>query len=179
MLGSIARGSERIKSLAQSLLAFSRPSPEDMVPLVCNELIERSLELCHYQILKGGVRLEKALAPDLPRVLGVSNQLEMALINLTVNAVHAMEGKGASSRSAPPSRGPEVEIAVSDEGPGIPEQIQPTLFEPFVTTKPAGKGTGLGLSTVLMIVERHQGKIDFTTAPGAGTTFRIRLPAAS
>jgi signal transduction histidine kinase len=48
-----------------------------------------------------------------------------------------------------------------------------------VTTKPAGKGTGLGLSTVLMIVERHQGKIDFKTAPGAGTTFRIRLPAAT
>ncbi len=179
MLSSIARGSERIKSLAQSLLAFSRPSQEDMIPLTPNELIERSLELCHYQILKGGVRLEKSLAPDLPRVLGVSNQLEMALINLTVNAVHAMEGRGGKLTVSSALKGPEVEIAVSDEGPGIPEQIQPTVFEPFVTTKAAGKGTGLGLSTVLMIVERHQGKIDFTTAPGAGTTFRIRLPAES
>jgi two-component system, NtrC family, sensor kinase len=179
MLSSIARGSERIKSLAQSLLAFSRPSHEDMVPLVLNELIERSLELCHYQILKGGVRLEKSLAPDLPRVTGVSNQLEMALINLTVNAVHAMEGTGGKLTVSSALKGPEVEIAVSDEGPGIPEEIQPTVFEPFVTTKPAGKGTGLGLSTVLMIVERHQGKIDFKTAPGAGTTFRIRLPAAT
>jgi signal transduction histidine kinase len=179
MLSSIARGSERIKSLAQSLLAFSRPSHEDMVPLALNELIERSLELCHYQILKGGVRLEKSLAPDLPRVTGVSNQLEMALINLTVNAVHAMEGTGGKLTVSSALRGPEVEIAVSDEGPGIAEDIQPTLFEPFVTTKPAGKGTGLGLSTVLMIVERHQGKIDFKTAPGAGTTFRIRLPAST
>jgi signal transduction histidine kinase len=179
MLSSIARGSERIKDLAQSLLAFSRPSPEDMVPLAPNELIERSLELCHYQILKGGVRLEKQLSPDLPRVLGVSNQLEMALINLTVNAVHAMEGRGGRLTVKSGRLGPDVEISVSDEGPGIPERIQPTVFEPFVTTKPAGKGTGLGLSTVLMIVERHQGKIDFTTAPGAGTTFRIRLPVAS
>ena len=62
-------------------------------------------------------------------------------------------------------------------GPGIPDSIQATLFEPFVTTKPEGKGTGLGLSTVLMVVERHKGRIDFTTSPN-GTTFRITLPAA-
>jgi len=65
---------------------------------------------------------------------------------------------------------------VSDNGPGIPDSIQATLFEPFVTTKPEGKGTGLGLSTVLMVVERHKGRIDFTTSP-SGTTFRITLPA--
>src|SRR5262249_41944766 len=76
MLSSIARGAERIKSLAQSLLAFSRPSQEDLVPLAPNDVIERSLELCHYQILKSGVRLEKRLDGPLPKVLGVSNQLE-------------------------------------------------------------------------------------------------------
>ena len=61
--------------------------------------------------------------------------------------------------------------------PGIPEPIQDRLFEPFVTTKPEGKGTGLGLSTVLMVVQRHQGRIDFSTGK-TGTTFRITLPAA-
>jgi len=179
MLGSIARGAERIKGLAQSLLGFSRPSQEEMIALSPNELIERSLELCHYQILKGGVALEKRLAPDLPRVMGVPNQLEMALINLTVNAIHAMEGTGGLLTVSSAGRGAQVEIAVADQGPGIPPHIQPTIFEPFVTTKPEGKGTGLGLSTVLMVVERHEGKIDFTTAPGVGTTFRITLPAAS
>jgi signal transduction histidine kinase len=73
--------------------------------------------------------------------------------------------------------GNEVEITVSDNGPGIPEAIRHSVFEPFVTTKPEGQGTGLGLSTVLMVVERHEGKIDFTTSP-AGTTFRLRLPVA-
>jgi signal transduction histidine kinase len=178
MLGSISRGAERIKSLSQSLLAFSRPA-EDLAPLSVNEVIERGLELCHYQIVKGGVQLDKRLDPSGPRVLGVSNQLEMAIINLVVNAVHAMGDRGGGRlgvRSA--RRGDEVEITVADSGPGIPDHIKHTLFEPFVTTKSEGMGTGLGLSTVLMIVERHQGRIDFASSP-EGTTFRISLPAAA
>src|SRR4029079_1692329 len=89
MLASIAKGADRIKSLTRSLLAFSRVSPEDMIPVDPNEVIERSLELCHYQVLKSGVRLEKSLTAGLPPVKVVSNQLEMALINLVVNAVQA------------------------------------------------------------------------------------------
>jgi signal transduction histidine kinase len=176
MLTSIARGADRIKSLSQSLLAFSRPAQEEMSPLSPNDLIERGLELCHYQILKGGVQLEKNLGQGLPRVMGVSTQLEMALINLTVNAIQAMNNQGGTLRVTSSQKGEEVEISVSDTGPGIPEPIRQTLFEPFVTTKPEGQGTGLGLSTVLMVVERHKGRIDFSTAPGVGTTFRITLP---
>jgi signal transduction histidine kinase len=176
MLKSVARGGERIKALAQSLLAFSRPAHEEMMPVDPNEVVGRSLELCHYQILKGGVRLRKDLAGDLPRVRAVSNQLEMALINLVVNAIQAMES-GGTLTVASRCDGDRVEIAVSDTGTGIPEEIQGRVFEPFVTTKPEGKGTGLGLSTVLMVVERHSGKVDFTTKRGEGTTFRIQLPA--
>jgi signal transduction histidine kinase len=180
MLSSVARGAERIKSLAQSLLAFSRPSHEEMVPLSVNDVIERSLEMCHYQILKGGVSLKKELAAELPKVNGVSNQLEMALINLVVNAIHAMEGHpGGSLRVASTTRNGRVEIVVGDTGKGIPLAIQPTIFEPFFTTKAEGKGTGLGLSTVLMVVERHKGRIEFTSAPEKGTTFRISLPSSA
>jgi signal transduction histidine kinase len=70
-----------------------------------------------------------------------------------------------------------VEVQVTDTGPGIPEGVRASIFEPFVTTKPEGRGTGLGLSTVLMVVERHRGRIDFASAPG-GTTFRMSLPVA-
>jgi signal transduction histidine kinase len=73
----------------------------------------------------------------------------------------------------------QVEITVSDTGTGIPESVRERLFEPFVTTKPEGQGTGLGLSTVLMVAERHGGTIDYTTQPGRGTSFRLRLPAAT
>jgi signal transduction histidine kinase len=175
MLGSIAVGAERITSLAQRLLAFSRPAQEEPVELGLNDVVERSLELCHYQVLKGGVQLRKDLAPALPRVRGVPNQLEMALINLVVNAVHAMEGGGVL-HVATTARDGQVEVSVADTGKGIPAELQPTIFEPFVTTKPEGKGTGLGLSTVLMIVERHKGRIEFTSTP-QGTTFRITIPA--
>jgi two-component system, NtrC family, sensor kinase len=175
MVESIARGAERIKDLARSLLAFSR-SQEEMVPLDPGEIIAHALELCHYQIVKGGVRLRQELAPSLPRVRGVLNQLEMALINLIVNAIQAMNGSGVLTLTSALRDG-EVEIAVSDTGPGIPPEIQATIFDPFFTTKPEGKGTGLGLSTVLMVVERHYGRLDFVTTPGEGTTFRVHLPA--
>jgi signal transduction histidine kinase len=175
MLESIARGADRIRALAQGLLAFSRPSDEEPIALELNDVVERSLELCHYQILKAGVKLEKSLAPERPRVLGVPNQLEMALINLVVNAVQAM-AEGGRLRVASRLDGGAVEVSVADTGPGIPAEIQDSIFEPFVSTKPEGRGTGLGLSTTLMVVERHHGRIDFTTGPG-GTTFRITLPA--
>ena len=168
MLSSIARGSERIRALAQRLLAFSRPGREEMAPLAVNDVVERSLELCQYQIASGRVTLVKRLDAELPRVLGVSNQLEMALINLVVNAVHAMGEKGGTMTVCTRRRGDDVEISVADEGPGIPERIRQNLFEPFVTTKPEGKGTGLGLSTVLMVVERHNGHVDFDTNEGSG-----------
>jgi two-component system, NtrC family, sensor kinase len=177
MLASIAVGAERIASLAQRLLAFSRPAQEEPVDVAVNEVVERSLELCHYQILKGGVVLRKELSEALPRVKGVPNQLEMAFINLVINAVHAMEG-GGTLQVATAVRDGQVEITVADSGQGIAPEIQPTIFEPFFTTKPEGKGTGLGLSTVLMIVERHKGRIDFTSAPGAGTTFRVTIPVS-
>jgi signal transduction histidine kinase len=103
----------------------------------------------------------------------------MALINLVVNAVQAMEGsEGGQLRVRSGLRDGRVEITVADTGPGIPESVQPTMFEPFFTTKPEGQGTGLGLSTVLMVVERHKGTIDYTTQPSVGTTFRISLPTA-
>ena len=176
MLGSVARGAERIKGLAHSLLAFSRPGQEEPTPLSVNDVIDRSLELCHYQVLKSGVQLEKDLGAGLPAVSGFANQLEMALINLVVNAIQAM-GKGGRLKVASTAVDDGVEISVMDTGSGIPEAIQATIFEPFITTKPEGQGTGLGLSTVLMVVERHNGRIDFTTKAGVGTTFRIRLPA--
>ncbi len=179
MLSSVGRGAERIRALAHRLLAFTRPGREEMAPLVVNDVVERSLELCQYQIASGRIELVKHLEGDLPRVLGVSNQLEMALINLVVNACHAMGEKGGRLTVGTRRRGDDVEVSVADEGSGIPERVRASIFEPFVTTKPEGKGTGLGLSTVLMVVERHNGRIDFDTEEGRGTTFRVTLPPAA
>jgi signal transduction histidine kinase len=174
MLTSVGRGAERIKTLVQRLLLFSRPAEEEPAALDVNALVERSLEFCHYQILKAGVQLERRLAPGLPPVRGIASQLETALINVVVNAVQAM-GEGGRLTVATDAL-PDVQISVRDTGPGIPEDAQPKVFEPFFTTKTEGGGTGLGLSTVLMAVERHHGRVEFETRPGDGTTFRITLP---
>jgi len=177
MLQSVDRGVERIRSLAQSLLAYSRPANEDPAPFDVNAVIGRALEFCHYQVLKAGLRLRQELAPELPRLTGVASQLEMAFINLIVNAAQAMAGQATRELTVSSRRvDGEVEVLVADTGPGIPEAIRASLFEPFVTTKAEGEGTGLGLSTVLMIVERHRGRISFTSKIGAGTTFRVTLP---
>ncbi len=102
----------------------------------------------------------------------------MAVINLVVNALQAMGSQGGSLVVRTRRAQDDAEIVVEDSGPGIPEAIRHSLFEPFVSTKPEGQGTGLGLSTVLMVVERHRGRVDFSSEPGRGTSFRIHLPAA-
>jgi signal transduction histidine kinase len=94
-----------------------------------------------------------------------------------VNAVQAM-GEGGRLVVTTAAQ-PDVQISVADTGPGIPEDAQPKVFEPFFTTRADAGGTGLGLSTVLMAVERHHGHVEFETRPGEGTTFRITLPQAT
>ncbi len=177
VLDAISKGAQRLKTLAQNLLLFARPSQEKPVAVCANDVIERSLDLCRYQILKSGVAVEKRLASTLPPILGVPSQLEMAIINLVINAVQAMD-RGGRLELTSKDADSAVEITVSDNGAGIPEALQARIFEPFVTTKPAGQGTGLGLSTTMLVVERHSGKIEFTTAAGRGTTFRLTLPIA-
>ena len=124
MLRSIARGAERIKSLAQSLLAFSRPAQEEPVPLAVERRHRAQPRAVPLPDPQGRAsRSQKQLAAGAAPIMGVSNQLEIALINLVVNAVHAMEG-GGTLMVASGARGGDVEIVVADTGHGIPEEIQ-------------------------------------------------------
>jgi signal transduction histidine kinase len=103
------------------------------------------------------------------------NQLKQVLLNLVLNAQQAMpQGGRLDLRCLAPDDG--VRIEVSDTGPGIPEGIRDKLFQPFFSTKK--EGTGLGLSICRRLVEQMHGSIDFTTEPGKGTTFIVRLPCA-
>jgi signal transduction histidine kinase len=178
LLDSISRGTQRLQGLAQSLLAFSRPTPEQRLLVCVNEIVDRCLEMCRYQIAKKSINVEKRLANDLPKVHANPTQLETAIINLLINAIHAMNSYGRLTAETKPSD-VGVTIAISDTGKGISPTIQDRIFEPFVTSKTEGEGTGLGLSTTLMVVEHHKGRIDFESQEGKGTTFRIWLPAAS
>jgi signal transduction histidine kinase len=119
-----------------------------------------------------GVQLQTAA--DLPRVHGFGSELNQLWEKLIDNAIDAAGREGQVDVTAA-VRGDSVVVRVSDNGPGIPEEIRPRIFDPFFTTKPVGAGTGLGLYLARRVVQSHLGDLDFTTQPGR-TVFRVRLP---
>jgi two-component system, sporulation sensor kinase E len=101
--------------------------------------------------------------------------MSQVVINLVMNAIHAMQEGGSLQIVAAPDED-MVKLTVADSGHGIPQEVAAKIFEPFFTTKEFGKGTGLGLTVVKEIIEEHQGTITVDSEPGKGTTFTILLP---
>jgi len=129
--------------------------------------------------LEGGVEVRRELADELPDVEAHGSELNQVWTNLIDNAIDAMEGSGTLTVRAeadPDADG--VRISICDDGPGIPDEVRPHLFEPFYTTKPPGKGTGLGLHIVHSVVANHGGRLEVDSAPGR-TCFVVTLPAGS
>jgi two-component system NtrC family sensor kinase len=126
-----------------------------------------------------------ALAEGLPRTMADPYQLQQVVLNLIVNAEHALlESRGHGHiwiRTARSTKGGHdwIVVVVSDDGPGISQEISSKVFDPFFTTKPAGTGTGLGLSIVYGIIHQHHGEISFESHPGQGTKFLIELPVVA
>ena len=147
-------------------------------------LVEEVLLVLARDPQKDGIALRVQVQPGLC-VSGDHIQLEQVLLNLLINARHAMLGKGGSL-TVKAQRGEtseEIRIQVIDTGPGIPEKLLPKIFQPFFTTKGTAKkgetrGTGLGLAICKEIIEHHKGRIEVTSEVGRGTTFTIYLPAA-
>jgi signal transduction histidine kinase len=101
------------------------------------------------------------------------------LLNLVLNAVQAMPDGGTLRVATAYEGEPHVRLTVTDSGHGIPPNVLPKIFEPFVTTKERGQGTGLGLTVVLGIVQEHDGSITVNSTPGQGTTFTVFLPTVA
>jgi PAS domain S-box-containing protein len=175
----IKREADRAVSVIRDLLTFARKSGPRTVVINLNELAEQMLRLRAYSLRTAGIAVESSLAPDLHPLHGDDRQLQQVLLNLIVNAEHAMAGaarrvltiRTRNERS-------RVVIEVADTGTGMSPDVQKRIFEPFFTTKPEGTGTGLGLSVSYGIVQAHRGALTVESAPGAGSTFRITLPAA-
>lgn len=113
---------------------------------------------------------------DIPEVECLSSQINQVIMNLLINAAHAMGPERGTITVRTGVDGQHVWIEVSDTGCGIPKEILPRIFDPFYTTKPVGKGTGLGLSLSYGIIQRHRGRIDVSSEPGKGSAFRVILP---
>jgi signal transduction histidine kinase len=162
---------------------FSHPGGQEKAPADLNKAIESTVTVARNE-WKYVAELELILAPDLPLVPCFLGEFNQVMLNLIVNAAHAI---GDVVQRTPGSKGKitiltqrvseEVEVRVSDTGTGIAEKHRAKIFEPFFTTKDVGKGTGQGLTVVYSnIVKKHGGTITFETAVGRGTTFIIRLP---
>lgn len=168
---------DRVNHTIHSLLSFARPAAPQRRPTQIGVLIDGVARLLRPGLAKKGIRLESSTAPDLPSFELDKDQIRQVLINLINNAAEAIEKDGsiAVRATAFPDGGGLI-IAVEDDGPGIPEGSQETIFEPFHTTK--FSGTGLGLSVVRSLVQQHGGRVELESTPGEGTTFYILLPAA-
>ena len=173
----IKREADRAVGVIRDLLLFARKSGPTRSPVDVNELIRLTLRLRTYGLRSAGIDVQVELDPELPPVAGDSQRLQQVILNLIVNAEHALQGTDRRRLVVRTDRAREgVAVSVTDNGTGIDEETRQRIFEPFFTTKPPGQGTGLGLSVSYGIVRAHGGTIQIETTPGVGTTFRVTLP---
>jgi two-component system NtrC family sensor kinase len=166
----------RVASSVRSLLERARPIADER-PVDVGAILARLMEAVRSRSGASGITLDVDIASGLPVVLADDTQLELALLNLVTNALDAMpEGGRLTVRIASTPTGMRLEIR--DTGTGIPPELLSKIFDPWVTTKPAGLGAGLGLSITRDVIERLGGTITATSAPGEGATFVVELPGA-
>jgi PAS domain S-box-containing protein len=172
---------ERCKQIVDTLLDFARPRARRRGDVDINAVVERTLFLLKHHARFKVVQVDKLLDSSLPPVSGDEQQLVQVLMALLLNAADAIGELGSITiRTRPGLSASDAVIAeVIDSGHGIPREELGRIFEPFYTTKPPGRGTGLGLAITYAIVADHGGRIEVESTLGAGSTFRVVLPAAS
>lgn len=175
-LDLVATESRRCGDLVKNLLSFSRSNPINLEWIQINPIVDRVVKLAAHKLEMGGIQLHAATGEDLPLVRADSAQIEQVLLALTMNAIDAMPHGGNLWITTMVTDHSELLLQVRDDGMGIPDDILPRLFEPFLTTKDTGKGVGLGLAISHNIVERHNGRIEVESKLGQGTTFNVYLP---
>jgi len=174
---------ERIEHIVTSTKRMAH-SDEEFAPCDVNTIVNDAITLTHSQI-KYSMNLEKDLAPNLPKINGLAQELGQVFINMIINAMDAVESKGLSKKEALikistsySPREQEIEVRFEDNGIGIMPEIVDNIFDPFFTTKGVGKGIGLGLNLCHRIVEAHDGEIKVDSTVGRGTTFILTFKEA-
>lgn len=176
-------GVHRVATIVNAMREFSHPGGEGKTAVDINRALENTITVTRNE-WKYVAEMTTLLADNLPKLRCLPGELNQVFLNILVNAAHAIAeatdngrmGKGLITISTRKDQ-TVLEIRISDTGTGIPLDIQERIFDPFFTTKEVGKGTGQGLAIARsVVVDKHRGTIHFTTEPGRGTTFIIRLP---
>jgi signal transduction histidine kinase len=169
---------DRMSGLVKAIKAYTYMDQASLQEVDVHEGLDATLTILGYKLKHTRIAVERDYADDLPRVCVYGSELNQVWTNLLDNAIDALGETGTIRIATAPWEEDGVEITISDDGPGIPEEAQRQVFEPFFTTKAIGSGTGLGLDTARRIVrERHEGELRLSSRPGA-TTFTVRLPRA-
>jgi signal transduction histidine kinase len=178
-----AEGLDRTHRLVGDLQNFAGHGSAERGPVDVRAGLASTVRLVQRAVKDAGAEIECDFAADVPVIESSASVLNQVFLNLLKNAAEAMDGRSGSrvqlsARSEVDARsGPWVVVEVSDDGPGIDEVVRGQLFEPFVSTKPAGRGAGLGLSVCRRILADLGGTIDLVDREGPGATFQVRLPA--
>ena len=179
---------ERITKIMNQLLTFARRRPIERRPTNLNKVVEEALEMLQERFKRHRIELVTEFSPSLPQADADPHQISQVVLNLAINALHAIGDNGTLRiRTAvvpvqgQPGNHPAdmIEVSMTDGGHGIASEDLDKIFNPFFTTKEVGKGTGLGLTVVHGIVQEHGGHILVESSVQKGTTFRVRLPISS
>ncbi|MBM4409396.1 MAG: PAS domain S-box protein [Chloroflexi bacterium] len=189
----LTQEADRTRRIVQNLLDFARRRPPERVPTSTRALVDSGLALQSYSLASGRIAVEVDIGADLPTIAVDRSQLQQVLLNLTLNAIQAIRSNDAvessgsagpagtiritASQVAGPNGSPAIQIAIMDDGPGVPPESRSGLFVPFFTTKEPGEGTGLGLPVSFGIVAAHGGHLWYEPGPGGvGARFVFELP---
>ena len=173
---------ERAARIVRNLLTFARKRQSTRQMIDLNHVIRDTLSLRAYEQRVSNVSVIEALAGGLPQVFADPHQIQQVLLNLIINAEHAMLGaNGRGSlvvRSWHDMDRDSVCVEVNDDGPGVPQDVKSKIFDPFFTTKEVGQGTGLGLTVAYAIVQEHGGRIRVESHASGGASFYLELPVS-
>jgi signal transduction histidine kinase len=173
----LEREVERLDETTRRVLGFARPAPDILQPVSVTGLLDQALALSKNSLRNQNMEIVTEFPADLPPVLAAAGQLIQVFLNIILNALHAMKGKGRLEIRVRP-RGESVEVRFVNDGPPIPPEYLARIFDPFFTTRP--EGTGLGLSISHAILQRHRGTIHAGNLPHRkGVEFIITLPFAA
>ena len=174
LLDEVGQGAERLSEIVKAVKSYSYLDQAPVQLVDVHEGLDNTLLILRHK-LKAGVTVVKEYTADLPRIEAYASELNQVWTNILDNAVDAMDGKG-EIRIRTYLEGQDVAVEMTDNGPGMPDEIRSRIFDAFFTTKPVGVGTGLGLHiTYNIVVNQHHGQISVQSKPGE-TTFRVLLP---
>jgi len=171
----------RAVEIVQNLMYFARPPAPGRAPIDLGELVQRTLHLHAYSLRKNNITVDFLRENSIPHVVADAHQLMQVFLNLILNSEQAMREvrEAGTLRIRLEKRDRAVAVIFQDDGPGIPPDILPNIFDPFYTTKRPGRGIGLGLSICKAILREHNGNVEATSGPGGGAVFTVILPVVS